>query len=173
MSMSELLAMTGGGVANGIITRSVPQLVLGAGNTGVVGYGANAAAAVAGAWLIKSMFGHKAGTGAIVGGFTALAQRIMQDLVGSKLGDLGLSGDLDFDLGFYIGNSFPLPTAGNGPFLLNSGYSGGPMPSVSVGGPAIVPAALPAGAAAATADAQAGGGGGHAGVDRWGSRWAA
>lgn len=168
--MSELLAMTGGGVANGIITRSIPQLVLGANNTGVVGYGANAASAVAGAWAIKALFGARAGTGAIIGGFTALAQRIMQDLVGQKLGDLGLSGDLDFDLGFYIGNNFPLPTAGSGQFLLNPGYSGGPMPSVSVGGPALVSAALPAGAAAATADAASGGG--HAGVDRWGSRWA-
>lgn len=172
MSMSELLAMTAGGVGNGIITRSVPQLILGSNNVGIMGYGANAAAAVAGAWVIKAMFGARAGTGAIVGGFTALAQRIMSDLVGSKLGDLGLlSGDLDADLGFYIGNSFPLPTAGSGPFLLNPGYSGQPMPSVSVGGPAIVSAALPAAAAGATADAASGGHGD--GTGRWGSRWAA
>src|SRR5271167_3201624 len=56
MSMSELLAMVGGGVGNGIITRSGPQMLLGANNTGIMGYGANAAFAVAGAWVIKAMF---------------------------------------------------------------------------------------------------------------------
>jgi hypothetical protein len=173
LNMSELLAMTAGGVGNGIITRSVPQLLLGTSNTGVMGYGANAAAAFAGAWIIKAMFGARAGTGAIIGGATALVQRIMSDLMGSKLGDLGLSGDLDFDLGFYIGNSFPLPTAGSGPYLLNPGYSGSPMPSVSVGGPAIVPAALPAGAAGAVAQPDASGGGHGDGTGRWGNRWAA
>jgi hypothetical protein len=175
LNMKTLMEMTVGGVANGILTRSGPQLVLGANNTGVMGYGANLVAALGGAWLMKAMFGANVGIGAVVGGLSAVAQRIMSDLVGSKLGDIGLSGDLDFDLGFYIGNSFPLPTAGSGPYLLNPGYSGQPMPSVSVGGPTIVPAALPAAAAGAAADGTTGtSGGGHSGgSERWGSRWAA
>ena len=145
-----------------------PQLILGANNAGVVGYAANAATAFVSGLVAKWIGGQDAAVGAIIGGGTALVQRIVSDLMGSKLGDLDLSGDLDFDLGFYIGNSFPLPTAGNGPYLLNPGYSGQPMPSVSVGGPAMVSAALPAAAAAAAA------GGGHHGMgadDRWSSRW--
>lgn len=171
--------MVTGGVANGILTRSGPQLVLGANNTGAIGYGANLITALGGAWVMKAMFGADVGIGAVVGGLSAVAQRIMSDLVGSKLGDLGLSGDLDFDLGFYIGNSFPLPTAGSGQYLLNPGYSGNPMPSVSVGGPAIIPAAMPASAAGVAAAAAAGaspdGTVSHSsgGGERWGSRWAA
>ena len=168
--MGKIFTMTTAGVVNGIATRSVPQLVLGANNVGVVGYGANAATAFLGAMIAKWLGGQDAAVGAIVGGGTALAQRIISDLMGTKLGDLNLSGDLDFDLGFYVGNSFPLPTAGTGPYLLNPGYVGGPMPSVSVGNGAIVSASAPVAAAAAAAGA----GHGHGmGDDRWGSRWAA
>lgn len=168
MSLGKIAKMTAAGVVSGIATRSVPQLILGANNAGVVGYAANAATAFVSGLVAKWIGGQDAAVGAIIGGGTALVQRIVSDLMGSKLGDLNLSGDLDFDLGFYIGNSFPLPTAGNGPYLLNPGYSGQPMPSVSVGGPAMVSAALPAAAAAAAA------GGGHHGMgadDRWSSRW--
>jgi len=167
MSLGKVAKMTAAGVISGIATRSVPQLILGSNNAGVVGYAANAATAFVSGLVAKWIGGQDAAVGAIIGGGTALVQRIVSDLMGSKLGDLNLSGDLDFDLGFYIGNSFPLPTAGSGPYLLNPGYSGSPMPSVSVGGPALIPASLPA--AAAT------GGGGHHGMghdDRWSSRWA-
>ena len=173
--MGQIFTMTAAGIVNGIATRSLPQMVLGANNTGAMGYLANAGVAAAGAILAKYIAGTDAATGAIVGGMTALVQRIISDTMGANFPSLGLSGDLDFDLGYYINNSFPLPTAGSGQYLLNPGYSGTPMPSVSVGGgPAIVPAALPAGAAGAVAAAASpGAGGGHDGTGRWGSRWAA
>jgi len=166
LSLGEVFTMTAAGVVNGIATRSIPQMVLGANNQGIVGYGANAGTAFIGALVAKWIGGQRAAIGAIVGGFAAVAQRIVSDLMGSKLGDLNLSGDLDFDLSFYIGNSFPVPTAGTGPYLLNAGYAGSPMASIAAGGVPVVPAALPAAAAAA--------GGGHHGMgdgDRWSSRW--
>lgn len=164
MSLGTVAKMTTAGVVSGIATRSVPQLLLGANNVGVIGYAANAGTAFVAAMVAKWIGGQQAAIGAIVGGGTALVQRIVSDLMGTKLGDLNLSGDLDFDLGFYIGNSYPLPTAGSGPYLLNPGYSGSPMPSVSVGAP-IVAAAAPVAAVAAGAHH------GMSGDDRWGSRW--
>jgi len=72
-------------------------------------------------------------------------------------------------MGYYIENSFPLPTSGNGPYLLNSGYSGSPMASGNVGGGQM---ALPAaGAVAATAGAASGGSADT--PARWADRWAA
>lgn len=177
MSVGEVAVMTTAGVLNGIATRSLPQMVLGSNNSGAVGYLANAGTAFVGALVAKWIGGQRAAVGAVVGGGTALVQRIVSDLMGSKLGDLNLSGDLDFDLGFYIGNSFPLPTAGSGPYLLNPGYTGTPEPSVSIAAPTIVPAALPAAAAGATAAAASAPAGtsAHHGMSgaRWGSRWAA
>jgi hypothetical protein len=135
-----------------MVTRIGPQMLLPTYNTGFSGYGLNAATAVLASWSVGKFFGSRASQGVLIGGFVALGSRMLTDWLGTS-GTFGgaLAGDLDFDLGFYINNSFPLPTTGSGPFLLQPGMTG--SPTASGGGAAI---ALPP--AAAGSASQAGGG---------------
>lgn len=157
---SQLLWGTVGGVA----TLAVPGLVAATYNTGWTGYLLNGATAWAGSMLLGKMAGPKAGQDFLVGGIVATGLRIFNNFFGSSF-PIGLSG-----LGFYMQNSFPLPTTGSGPFLLNPGYEGG-QPMMSIGsGP--TPAAVAA-AAAAQAAAANGTGSGSDTSGKWGDKWAA
>jgi hypothetical protein len=177
MPTGDLLKVGLWAIGGGVVTRVVPQQFLGANNTGVMGYAANAATGVAASWLASKFAGDKAGQGVLIGSFVALGSRIVSDLFGpSSLLGGGLNGDLAYDLGFYINNSFPLPTSGSGPYLLNSGYSGSPsMNGGMMSAPAVVasngqPAtAAQVGAAAGTPStaSAADGGGGWRGGGRW------
>jgi hypothetical protein len=110
MSSGDLIVETGAAVVNGVATRIVPQMILGPGNTGLIGYAANAATALAGAWL-AGRFSAKAGHGALLGGAVAIASRILSDTMGQNALGGGLSGDLGGEMGFYISSNFVLPTA--------------------------------------------------------------
>ncbi len=86
-------------VAGVMGSKAIPQMVLGAGNNGVMGYAANAVATLGLGWLAASVFPHKPAvmSGVIFGGFGALIARIVSDrtpygsvLAGSGLGDYGL-----------------------------------------------------------------------------------
>lgn len=147
---------TGGAVA----TRVVPRMVLGTSDTGFMGYGANAAVALLGGMLVGKMAGSQAGSKFTAGGVISLALRVVSDFFGSSL--TGLNG-----MEYYIENNFPLPTTGQGPYLLNPGYNGAPMMSVQAG-PSPVAQAAAAAAAASAAPA----GGSMDEPDRWRSRWA-
>lgn len=173
MPSGELLKVGLWAIGGGVVTRVVPQKFLGASNTGVMGYAANAATGVAASWLASKFAGDKAGQGVLIGSFVALGSRIVSDLFGSSsLLDGGLNGDLSYDLGFYINNSFPLPTAGSGPYLLNPGYAGGPSMNGALPAAAAVVASNGQPATVAQVGAAAGGSGGS---DQWrgGGRWAA
>ncbi|HLJ17975.1 MAG TPA: hypothetical protein VKV15_25990 [Bryobacteraceae bacterium] len=148
MSGGDLLVETAAAVVNGVATRVVPQMILGSNNTGVVGYGANAITGLAGAWL-AGKFSQKAGHGALLGAAVAVASRILSDTMGQNALGGGLSGDLGGELGFYINNSFPLPTAGSGPLLLNPGYTGStPQNTLALPGMAPTPVTTAAGTTA-------------------------
>ena len=145
------------GTAGALSARVIPSTFLGSKNTGFLGYGANAATALLGGYLVGRFIRPQAGQEFTAGGLIALGLRLFEDWMGG-------SSQLNGDLGFYIENSFPLPTTGNGPYLLNPGYNGSPMASV----PAAAQAALPAAAAAAAATVP---GGAADEPSRW-SKWA-
>jgi hypothetical protein len=140
------------GTAGALSARVIPSTFLGAKNTGILGYGANGATAVIGGMLVGKFLNPRAGQEFTAGGLIALGLRLFEDWMGG-------GSQLNGDLGYYIENSFPLPTVGQGPYLLNAGYNGSPMASVQA--PAQV-AALPAAAAAAAPQDV---------PDRWGMKW--
>jgi hypothetical protein len=91
-SPKDLLVTSVAGLANAVLTRQLPQLVLSSGNTGVEGYAANAVVALAGAWAAAKFVGPKAGSAALVGGMVILLDRILTEQV-SPIGPyLTLSG---------------------------------------------------------------------------------
>jgi hypothetical protein len=141
------------GTAGALAARVVPSTFLGNKNTGFLGYGANGATAVIGGMLVGKFLNPRAGQEFTAGGLIALGLRLFEDWMG---------GGSSSDMGFYIENSFPVPTAGQGPYLLNSGYNGSPMASIQASQPA---AALPAAAMAAAAS------GSGDEPNRW-SKWA-
>lgn len=162
---SELLPLAGWAIVGGVTTRAVPQAILREKNTGWMGYLANAATAIGSSMLLGKFFGKRAAVGVLIGGTVGVASRMITDFFGPKVLDVGLSGDLDFDLGFYLPNSFPLPTTGTGPYLLNPGQTG--MPSAAGGVPGAPIAVVAPGAGVAPAA------GAPDEPARWGGRWAA
>ncbi len=114
-SGSELLKLAVGAAGGSIGARFLTQAVLKDKNTGVTGYAANAASALALAWLAAKFLGKDIATGVAAGGLGAIVARIWSDQVSgtsaaaamSGLGDLDFSGD---GLGAYIESGFPLPT---------------------------------------------------------------
>ena len=71
----------GAGVLAGVfVSRGLPQLVLGAGNTGAMGYAANAAAAAAAGYATHMLTRNSTLTaGVVAGGFAALLARLIGD----------------------------------------------------------------------------------------------
>ena len=135
----------GAGVLGGVvITRALPQLVLGAGNTGPMGYAANAIAALAAGWVTHMVFPrNRVLTGAVIaGGFAATLARVIADRTpfGAQLSLTGLG---DWGLGLYQKSNFNRPqhlvngrpgTPGSSNFAFGPGapYSG--LPSMSNAG---------------------------------------
>lgn len=118
MSTTDLLYMGGGALVNGVACRALPQALLPQYNAGIAGYGLNGAFGAAGAWLIGK-FNRRAGQGAWIGLIVALGQRIIADKFGSGSAGAtgGMSGDLDFSLGYYDEGPFPMPQgASAGPY---------------------------------------------------------
>lgn len=145
------------GTAGGVASLTVPGLVASSYNSGFTGYLLNGATAWVGSMLISKMAGPKAGSDFFVGGLVATGLRIFNNYFGSSF-PVGLGG-----MGFYVQNSFPLPTAGTGPLLLNQGYEAStPMPSIAAAAPAAAAAAAAGMATATGSDEPA----------RWG-KWAA
>jgi len=141
--LTDLVALTGWAVAGMAGTRIIPQMVLPNYNSGIAGYALNGITAIGLSWLGGKFGGARAAQGLLVGGMVGLATRILTDMLGStQAGAWGLSGDLDFDLGFYVPNTFAVPTTGQGPFLLNPGVVGAPMQAGGVPSP-MTPALAP------------------------------
>lgn len=70
-----------GAIAGGVGTRMLPQILLGAGNTGAMGYAANAVAALALGYFAHKFFGRSrvATVAVLAGGFAALLERVISD----------------------------------------------------------------------------------------------
>lgn len=185
--MGELIPLTAWAIGGMAGTRIIPQMILPQYNSGLGGYGLNFVAAVGLSWIGGKFAGTRASQGLLVGGMVGLAARMLSDALGSSTaGAWGLSGDLDFDLGFYIPNSFAVPTTGQGPYLLQPGITGSPMASGGMPTALAAPAAAGcaagtgaptaaqlAAATATTAPASGGGGGGGQEPNRWHNSWAA
>lgn len=117
-STNDLLWMGGGALANGALARAIPQMVLPTFNVGWAGYGLNILAGSLGAWLI-GQFNRRAGQGAWIGMVVAVGQRIISEKMGAGTAAAtgGMSGDLDFDLGYYLADPFPFAQgASAGPY---------------------------------------------------------
>lgn len=128
-STNDLLWMGGGAIANGALARAIPQMFLPTLNTGFVGYGLNAIAGSLGAWLISKL-NRRAGQGAWIGMVVAVGQRIISEKfgAGSAAATGGMSGDLDFDLGYYLNDPFPFAQgASGGPYASFPGTPYSPM----------------------------------------------
>lgn len=174
-NLKEISGMVLWGTAGALGSRILPQMLLKDSNTGIMGYGANAVTALVGGSLLGKFVSKDAGLNFTAGGAVALGLRLWSDYIGKSTitnAGLGLSGDLDFDLGYYVQNSFPLPTAGSGPYMLNAGYTGGPL---TAGGVMSSPAIMAPGgvAPAAAAAASVPGSGATDDPPRWSSRWSA
>jgi len=176
-SSTDLLYAGGGALVNGLITRSGPQMLLASYNKGITGYGLNVAFGGLGAWLI-SKFNRRAGQGAWIGMIVAVGQRVISDNFGSGMAAQtgGMSGDMDFDLGYYVSDRFPFAQGNGGPY---DAYPGSPY-LASPPFPTTSAAAVRAGAAAAAAALPAAAGAtvgaatnlpGAPQADRWGSVW--
>jgi hypothetical protein len=101
----------GAGVIAGVVgTRALPQMLLGATNTGVTGYAANAVAAVGLGFLTHMLFPRNAVlvTSVIAGGFAGLLSRIIADQTpfGAQLSLTGLG---DHGFGLYQKSNYPYP----------------------------------------------------------------
>ena len=106
----------GAGVVAGVVgARAIPQMILGATNTGTMGYVANAVAAVGLGWLTHMVFPRNQTlvTAVIAGGFAGLISRIISDQTpyGAQLSLTGLG---DYGLGLYQKSNYPYP-----PHLVN------------------------------------------------------
>jgi hypothetical protein len=107
-------------IAGGVVSQSVPSLILGSGNTGAMGYVGNLATALIGGKLVGKFVGGDNGEFFLIGGIVMTVGRVIQDLAHKTLvsfGDIstlfsspaaGVSGD-------YINASFPVPVSSLGP----------------------------------------------------------
>ena len=133
--LKSVLKLGAGAAAGGYATRKLTQIVLGASNTGVMGYGANAAMALALGWAAKKFAGSDLADGVLAGGMAATFLRIYSEKFSgiaqiaaaatgtqtpaqpsgtSGLGDIEFSND---GLGMYIdGTGVSLP-GNSGPYV--------------------------------------------------------
>ncbi|HWE00681.1 MAG TPA: hypothetical protein VG345_16635 [Bryobacteraceae bacterium] len=135
-----ILPMIVSAAVGGFVTRSVPQALLGASNTGVMGYAANAGVALAGGWALGKFVSKDVGLGFVIGGGAGIVLRMYQDYT-SGASSTGVS---DHTMGFYATQAFPTPyaTAPGSPFANPFAAA---YPSAM---PALPPSSNPAAAAA-------------------------
>ena len=88
----ELIMGSVAGLAAAVATRQIPQLILNTGNTGMEGYFANAATALAATFGAGALFGPAAGRGALIGGMVILLDRVLSDNISPISSYLALSG---------------------------------------------------------------------------------
>lgn len=138
MSMSGTSSILKGGfyaLVGLVIARQLPQMVLGARNTGVIGYGSNLLATVIAAMVGTKFLGPDAGKYIAVGGGVYVVNRALTDNLSPVGKVLSLSGIGDHNaLGDIQSGYFPLPvpTNGNGQPIIPVELRPAPMPS---GGP--------------------------------------
>jgi len=114
MSGSDFLKLGGGAVVGSMGSKFLTQLVLGSGNTGVMGYGAQGVATAILAWAASKFAGTDIAKGVAAGGIAAIFLRIWQEQIAQTSPASVMSGLGDPDvcdhLGAYISSGFPVPT---------------------------------------------------------------
>lgn len=118
--------------AGAVGTRLIPNLLLKDSNTGIMGYAANAATAVALGFIAEKIGGPAAQQNVLIGGGVAIVARVFEDYLGSSLSaytvpqgllGVGAYGDSAYDLkgmgGVYTPSYFSVPTI-SGPNLSTS-----------------------------------------------------
>jgi hypothetical protein len=142
------MLQTVGGAAIGFFgSNALPSLIpqLAQYNTGITGYGLQAATGLAMSWGLKRFLGHGWGTGALIGTGLSLLLRIVKDHAAST--GSTTSAAMSGDLAYYVDDRFPYPQGAGGPYGMfpgNPSLSNPPFPATSA-------AAVRAGAAAAAA----------------------
>jgi hypothetical protein len=91
-SPKELLTGAAAGLLSAVATRQVPQMILSTANTGVEGYAANLATALAVTWAAGAFMGPAAARGALIGGTVIVLDRILSEQVSPVAQYLQLSG---------------------------------------------------------------------------------
>ncbi len=124
----------GAGVLAGVfVSRGLPQLVLGSGNTGPIGYAANAATAVLAGWGSHMAFRNPTVTaGVVAGGFAALIARLISDYTPYGRA-LALSGWGDYQFSNIVG-TVPQRLVNMNSAVTEWGAPGDAMRSMSRGG---------------------------------------
>lgn len=112
-------------IGGGVLTRSLPQAILGDKNSGIMGYAANAATAFVSSIAAGKFFGPSAGENVLLGGIVMTAGRLIEDFLGQQLvtfanvqipGLPSLSGDSRYRLaGDFQNFNFPVPYSSLGP----------------------------------------------------------
>lgn len=167
---SQFPEKVGGALIAGVFgARMLPQILLKDKNSGLLGYAADAAGGGIVSFALGKFIGSAWAEGGWIGTAVAVASRIISDKFSEAFGGAGLSGDLDFDLGYYLSEKFPYyPGAAMGPFQRYPGQkyltpAALPTASTSVAAGTAAAAAAQNAAAALQAKSLSG--------DRWGSSW--
>jgi hypothetical protein len=111
----SMLAKVGGGAVGFLAARMIPQNLLPQYNTGFTGYALNAVSGVAASFLLGKIWNRDAAMGGYIGTGVAVLARVLVDKFNIGGGG-GVSGDLDFDLGYYVSDRFPYPQGAGGPY---------------------------------------------------------
>jgi len=142
--------MIGGAAIAFFGARFIPQNVamLSQYNTGFAGYVLNLGVGLGLSWVLGRFWNRQAGIGGLVGTGLAVVSRFITEQFGTATpsGASAMSGDLDFDLGYYVSDRFPFPQGAGGPYMAFPG-----TPYLPGGAPITSAAAVRAGAAAAAA----------------------
>jgi len=91
-SGKELIVGGVSGLASAIITRQLPQIVLGGNNSGIEGYGANIVTGMVATWLAGMFGGPAAGRGAAIGAAVIVLDRVISEQVSPLAPYVSLSG---------------------------------------------------------------------------------
>lgn len=129
-----------------VLARQVPQLALGAGNTGWMGYAANFATALVAGWAGTKFLGSDAGSAILLGGGLYTVARWLGDTFSPVQQYLSLSGVGDpMALGDIQPGYFPLPVpvdnAGN-PIIPRQIAASSPAAAAAASGGAPIPASV-------------------------------
>ena len=169
---TRLLPMIGGGALGFLAARMIPQNLLPNYNKGFTGYLLNVGSGVVASYVVGELLfkNRQIAVGGYVGTGLAVLARIFVEQFNIGGGG-GVSGDLDFDLDYYLSDRFPYPQGNGGPY---DNYPGSPY-LANAPFAATSAAAVRAGQGAAAAlPAAAGQGMGFpaGGTGRWSdSRW--
>ncbi len=166
-----IVPMVVGGGVGFLAARLGPQNLLKQYNTGITGYALNAGFGIGASWLLGRFWNRDAAMGGYIGTGVAVLSRIIVEQFNIGGGG-GISGDLDFDLGYYVSERFPFPQGAGGPYdtFIGTPYlpGGAPVTSASAVRAGAAAAALMTAVAASAPAAAAPAAGGMSG--RWDSR---